>query len=67
MGNVFEVTVHYEDGGSKRKSEGFWIEAKDDIAARKEAIRLARKEAIDTFKLLYCEITLAGTIDGHVT
>ena len=62
---VFEVTVHYEDeDGYKRKSESLWILADNDQSARKEGIKIAKRDADSFAKLLYCEISLAGTIDG---
>lgn len=62
---VFEVTVHYESkDGVKRKSTGLWILADEDQAARKEGIKITKRDADSFAKLLYCEVVLAGNIDG---
>lgn len=73
IGRMFNVVVHYEDkNGLEDDMPTVTILAKDDIEAREEAIRMAWKRdkqeyRNDIKKILYCEITYAGTIDGRVS
>jgi hypothetical protein len=61
---IFKVALHRTDGGDV----DFTVIAKDDLAARKKALSLdkaAWKEgAGEGGQIEYCEITVAGEVDG---
>ena len=66
MRHVWKVRIEYQEdieGDTFEDFFIFYVEAPEDITARKTAVRLAMRDASEDIKVLYAEVSHVTRID----